>query len=162
MTTQYSKFSGLPTGLSLTKKLFTIADPDVVAYTSDSTTERTNAKGEYVFTFGEAAAITGDHTAIVFIGSTPIATGKRSFAGIDGETATETPETVELDSSVGAQITNIENGTGYLLAVAAGACADPQTASETYAITVFGSTFTVDMAGQDSTGTRTAPTLTKS
>jgi hypothetical protein len=68
---------------------------------------------------------------------------------------------VELDSAVGTQITNIENGTGYLLAVAAGACADPQTASETYAITVFGSTFTVDMAGQDSTGTRTAPTLTK-
>ena len=59
------------------------------------------------------------------------------------------------------QITNIENASGYLLAVLAGACADPQTASETYAITVFGSTFTVDMAGQTSTGTRTAPTLTK-
>jgi hypothetical protein len=75
--------------------------------------------------------------------------------------ASSTAGVAELDSSVGAQITNIENGTGYLLAVAAGACADPQTASETYAITVFGSTFTVDMAGQDSTGTRTAPTLTK-
>ena len=60
------------------------------------------------------------------------------------------------------KITNIENASGYLLAVLAGACADPQTASETYAITVFGSTFTVDMAGQTSTGTRTAPTLTKS
>jgi hypothetical protein len=59
------------------------------------------------------------------------------------------------------QISNIENASGYLLAVLAGACADPQTASETYAITVFGSTFTVDMAGQTSTGTRTAPTLTK-
>ena len=59
------------------------------------------------------------------------------------------------------KITNIENASGYLLAVLAGACADPQTASETYAITVFGSTFTVDMAGQTSTGTRTAPTLTK-
>jgi hypothetical protein len=70
--------------------------------------------------------------------------------------------TAELDSSVGTQINNIENAAGYLLAVAAGACADPQTAAETYAITVFGSTFTVDMAGQDSTGTRTAPTLTKS
>jgi hypothetical protein len=68
---------------------------------------------------------------------------------------------VELDSAVGTQITNIENASGYLLAVLAGACADPQTASETYAITVFGSTFTVDMAGQTSTGTRTAPTLTK-
>ena len=97
MTTQYSKFSGLPTGLTLTKKLFTLADPDVVAYTSDSTSERTNAKGEYVFTFGEVAAISGDHTAIVFLGSTPIATGKRTFAGTDGETATETPPTVELD-----------------------------------------------------------------
>ena len=50
----------------------------------------------------------------------------------------------------------------FMLAVLAGACADPQTASETYAITVFGSTFTVDMSGQTSTGTRTAPTLTKS
>lgn len=59
------------------------------------------------------------------------------------------------------EITNIQNASGYLLAVLAGACADPQTASETYAITVFGSTFTVDMAGQTSTGTRTAPTLTK-
>jgi hypothetical protein len=60
-----------------------------------------------------------------------------------------------------SKITNIENASGYLLAVLAGECADPQTASETYAITVFGSTFTVDMAGQTSTGTRTAPTLTK-
>lgn len=59
------------------------------------------------------------------------------------------------------EISNIENASGYLLAVLAGACGDPQTASETYAITVFGSTFTVDMAGQTSTGTRTAPTLTK-
>lgn len=70
--------------------------------------------------------------------------------------------TAALDSAVETKITNIENASGYLLAVLAGACADPQTASETYAITVFGSTFTVDMAGQTSTGTRTAPTLTKS
>ena len=70
-------------------------------------------------------------------------------------------EAVALDSAVGTQINNIENASGYLLAVLAGECADPQTASETYAITVFGSTFTVDMAGQTSTGTRTAPTLTK-
>lgn len=72
------------------------------------------------------------------------------------------PVRAELDSAVETQIDNIENAAGYLLAWAVGACADPQTASETYAITVFGSTFTVDMAGQTSTGTRTAPTLTKS
>lgn len=66
-----------------------------------------------------------------------------------------------LSTARGTQIDNIENAAGYTLAVLSGACADPQTASETYAITVFGSTFTVDMAGQASTGTRTAPTLTK-
>lgn len=68
---------------------------------------------------------------------------------------------VELDPAAQMQINNIENAAGYTLAVLAGACADPQTSSETYAITVFGSTFTVDMAGQTSTGTRTAPTLNK-
>jgi hypothetical protein len=82
------------------------------------------------------------------------------FGGTNGTFSSGIP-TVELDSAVGTQITNIENAAGYTLAVLAGACADPQTSSETYAITVFGSTFTVDMAGQTSTGTRTAPTLTK-
>lgn len=82
------------------------------------------------------------------------------FGGTNGTFDAGKPTAV-LDSAVGTQITNIENASGYLLAVLAGACADPQTASETYAITVFGSTFTVDMAGQTSTGTRTAPTLTK-
>ena len=76
-------------------------------------------------------------------------------------TANKVDSTAVLDSTVGTQITNIENASGYLLAVLAGACADPQTASESYAITVFGSTFTVDMVGQTSTGIRTAPTLTK-
>ena len=220
MTTQYSVFSGLPTGLTLTKKVFTVADPDVeVTGITGAVTERTNAKGEYVLTITKSAVLTGIHTIILFIGSTPIATGSRTFSGTDGETATTTPETAVLDSAAilavadqvwdeamsghttagtyggrivrstnsntevqitgsnhiaadvhdvrpnglsgSTQITNIENASGYLLAVLAGACADPQTASETYAITVFGSTFTVDMAGQTSTGTRTAPTLTK-
>lgn len=79
----------------------------------------------------------------------------------EGTTVIDSVMRAELDSAVGTQIDNIENASGYLLAVLAGECADPQTASETYAITVFGSTFTVDMAGQTSTGTRTAPTLTK-
>ena len=83
--------------------------------------------------------------------------------GIDGDVDTPTQAgAVELDSASQTQIDNIENASGYMLAVLAGTCADPQTASETYAITVFGSTFTVDMAGQTSTGVRTAPTLTKS
>jgi hypothetical protein len=83
---------------------------------------------------------------------------------ITGTVIVETIEVgrgVVLDSATALQIDNIENASGYLLAIQAGACADPQTASETYTITIFGSTFTVDMAGQTSTGTRTAPTLTK-
>jgi hypothetical protein len=79
----------------------------------------------------------------------------------EGTTVIDSVMRAELDSAVQTQIDNVENASGYILAVLAGACADPQTASETYAITVFGSTFTVDMAGQTSTGTRTAPTLTK-
>jgi len=93
-------------------------------------------------------------------GDTQSATDLKDFADAGYDPSTNKVN-AELDFSVGTQITNIENASGYLLAVLAGACADPQTASETYAITVFGSTFTVDMAGQASTGTRTAPTLTK-
>ena len=160
MTTQYAVLAAR-SGRTLTAKLFTIAAPDAVAFTADSVTERTNAKGEYVCTFGEASAISGDYKLVLFYGSIAAAIGFVTFAGTDAETATETPPTVELDSATQTQVTNIENGIGYSLAILGGACADPQTASETYAITVFGSTFTVDMAGQTSTGTRTAPTLTK-
>jgi hypothetical protein len=215
MTTQTAVLAA-QTGLTLTAKLFTLAAPDTTAFTADSVTERTNAKGQYVASFGEASAISGDHTLILFSGTRPVAIGYRTFAGTDAEVATESPATVELDSasrlaiwntlttetftansfgdlliisdgtngrevkvtgaghiaadihdvqpdglSGSTEIANIQNASGYLLAVLAGACADPQTASETYAITVFGSTFTVDMAGQTSTGTRTAPTLTK-
>ena len=88
------------------------------------------------------------------------ATDLKDFADA-GYDPTTNVVTAVLDSAGKTQINNIENASGYMLAVLAGACADPQTASETYAITVFGSTFTVDMAGQTSTGTRTAPTLTK-
>ena len=100
------------------------------------------------YQFEESAAVTGTTT------SSATYTNQFSVRAVHAGA-------VELDSAVATQITNIENASGYLLAVLAGACADPQTASETYAITVFGSTFTVDMAGQTSTGTRTAPTLTK-
>ena len=100
MTTQYAVFSGLPTGLTLTKKVFTVADPDVeVTGITGAVTERTNAKGQYTVAVTKAAVITGIHTIILFVGSTPIAIGKRTFAGTDAETATTTPETAVLDSA---------------------------------------------------------------
>ena len=99
MTTQYAVFSGLPSGLTVTAKLFPVSDPNTAQYTSDSTAERSVAKGEYVFTFGEVAVISGNFTMIVFSGSSPVARGSRTFAGTDTETATTTKETVELDST---------------------------------------------------------------
>ena len=108
MTTQYAVFKGLPTGMTLTKKVFTAATPDTeVTGITGANTERTNAKGEYVLTITKSAVISGIHTIILFVGSTPIATGSRTFAGTDGETATTTPETAELDSS---SVTAVQSG----------------------------------------------------
>jgi hypothetical protein len=45
---------------------------------------------------------------IYFSGSRPVAIGYRTFAGTDGETATETPQAVELDSATATQIDTIE------------------------------------------------------
>jgi len=147
MTTQYAVIDA-PTGQTLTAKLFTKAAPDTVAFTADSVTERTNAKGEYLCTFGEASVISGIHTLILFSGSTPVAKGERTFKGTDTETA--------LDA------TNVlKDRMGYLLTPIVGNCADPQTASETYTRTLDGENFTVDYSGLDASGTRTTTTLTK-
>ena len=108
-------------------------------------------------------ATTGHTTAGTYGGRIVRATNSNTEVQITGSNhiAADVHDVRPNGLSGSTEITNIENASGYLLAVLAGACADPQTASETYAITVFGSTFTVDMAGQTSTGTRTAPTLTK-
>ena len=163
MTTQYAVLPAR-SGRSYTGDVFTVASPDTVVTGNTITiTERTNAKGLHLVSIVRGSALpAGDYIIVLKQGTIGAAIGYFTFAGTDGETATETAVLVELDSATQTQLDNIENASGYLLAVLAGACADPQTASETYAITVFGSTFTVDMAGQTSTGTRTAPTLTKS
>jgi hypothetical protein len=116
MTTQTAVLAA-PTGLTLTAKLFTLAAPDATAFTADSVTERTNAKGQYVASFGEVSAISGDHTLILFSGTRPVAIGSRTFAGTDAEVATETPPTAVLDSSTQTQITNIENNVASIASV---------------------------------------------
>ena len=50
---------------------------------------------------------------------------------------------------------------GFALAVLAGTISDAQTAAETYAITISGSTYTVDFAGLDASGNRSGQTLVK-
>lgn len=91
MTTQLAVMSTI-SGQTLTAQLFTIAAPDTIAFTADTVVERTNAKGQYVCTFGEVAVISGDHTLILFSGSMPVASGERTFAGVDGETAEVTSD----------------------------------------------------------------------
>ncbi len=66
-----------------------------------------------------------------------------------------------LDSTVSTKIDNIQDAAGWLLAISSGAVANPQTATEQYDITQFGVNYRVAMAGLTSTGTRTAPTLSK-
>jgi len=94
--TTHSAVLATPIGLTLTAKLFTGAAPDTVYKTAGSVTYRTNATAQAVAEFTDVAA--GDYTMIYFSGTRPVAIGYRTFAGTDGETATETPPTVELDS----------------------------------------------------------------
>lgn len=109
MTTQYSKSRAISgqTGTSL--KLFAI-NGDTVLYTADTVVERTNAKGEYLATFGEVAVIpAGNYTQIHFSsGGIPLSIGDRTFLGTDGETATE--RGAVLDSDVTTQLQAIEDG----------------------------------------------------
>jgi hypothetical protein len=144
MTTQTSVLAA-PTGLTLTAKLFTLAAPDTTAFTADSVTERTNAKGQYVASFGEASAISGDHTLILFSGTRPVAIGYRTFAGTDGETATETPIAVELDSATATQIDTIE---AALTTLGSDSTTVERSVSDTNAIT-----FSWPVSGATITGT---------
>jgi hypothetical protein len=76
-------------------------------------------------------------------------------------TANKVDSTAVLDSAVATKIDNIQDAAGWLLAISSGAVANPQTATEQYDITQFGVNYRVAMAGLTSTGTRTAPTLSK-
>lgn len=142
MATQTVQFACV-TGQTVTAKLFAAGSDTIVA--SVSATEATNRKGIYTAEFTDVAA--GTYDLIPFVSTTPLA-----YWQVVLTLTTATFYAYEpADQSIQA----------YTLAVLAGACSDPQTASETYVLTIGGSTYTVDMAGQTSTGTRTAPTLTK-
>jgi hypothetical protein len=124
MTTQTAVLAA-PTGLTLTAKLFTLAAPDTVYKTANSVTYGTNDTGEAVAAFTDVAA--GDYKVVYFSGARWVARGYRTFAGTNGETATETPIAAELDpatlqkidqiledtsTTLPAQIAGIEGGGG--------------------------------------------------
>lgn len=159
MATQTVQFACV-TGQTVTVKLFAADSDTVVA--SVSATEATNRKGIYTAAFTDVAA--GTYQLIALTGSTPLANW---WVDLTLTTATFVAyeigiNTIQSGMATSANQTTILDRQAYTLAVLAGACSDPQTASETYVLTIGGSTYTVDMAGQTSTGTRTAPTLTKS
>jgi hypothetical protein len=60
-----------------------------------------------------------------------------------------------------ANQTTIIDRVSYGLTTLVGACSDAQTAAETYTLTLGGSTYTVDYSGLDSSGNRSATTLSK-
>jgi hypothetical protein len=72
-----------------------------------------------------------------------------AIAAIQSGLATSANQTLILDRQ------------GFALAVLAGTISDAQTAAETYAITISGSTYTVDFAGLDASGNRSGQTLVK-
>ena len=152
MTTQTIQIVTYDYGASLSSvTLRNISDDSLVA-TADACNELSTDCGVYAAVFNEASVIAaGTYRLRAVVSGAPI-NRYVTLAGVDGEVVqtTEDSQAAILDRQA------------YTLAVLAGACSDPQTASETYVLTIGGSTYTVDMAGQTSTGTRTAPTLTKS
>jgi len=92
---------------------------------------------------------------------TEIAAIKAKTDQLTFTTANKVDSTAVLDSAVTTKIDNIQDAAGWLLAISSGAVANPQTSTEQYDITQFGVNYRVAMAGLTSTGTRTAPTLSK-
>jgi hypothetical protein len=68
---------------------------------------------------------------------------------------------IQTGLATSANQTTILDRQGFALAVLAGTISDAQTAAETYAITISGSTYTVDFAGLDASGNRSGQTLVK-
>lgn len=149
MTTQTVE-GRFATGQTLTAKLFNVTGDTLVA-TADTVTERTNRLGVYACAFGEASVIAaGLYELVLYASGVPVSWQTVPLTGTDAETTNE-----------GYVEQWLLDRTGYTLAVLVGACADPQTASETYTITLNGITYTADYTGQDSTGTRTTTSLSK-
>ena len=119
MTTQTAIVDGLPTGLSLSAKLFDVDVPDTeVTGNTFGIVEGTNAKSRYVVTITRATVLpAGDYDIRLFVGSVPIAVGTFRFAGTDGETAVEVPATVELDSATQTKIDTIETNLNSIASV---------------------------------------------
>jgi hypothetical protein len=112
MTTQYIVLKGLPNGLTFGSGKLVSAPDTLVSGNTFSFSNRTNANTQYVVSVVRSAVLAaGDYTFIAYIGSDPKAEIAVTFAGTDGETATETAKAAELDSATLVQLQAIEDNT---------------------------------------------------
>jgi hypothetical protein len=114
---------------------------------------------------GRVVRATNSNVEVQITGSNHIAadvhefqTGVITAAALAADAVTEIQSGLALETSVQSTLDRL----GFTLAALAGACANPQVATSSYAIVRDGDTFTIDYAGLTDTGVRTAPTLTKS
>lgn len=145
MATQTVTFSATH-GQTVTAKLFPRGSDTQTA--SVSATAATNRTGVYTAAFTDVAAGVYQLIAVNGAGTKLAEWWLKLAAATGGYQAYETPDIADL--------------LGYLMAAEIGACADAGTSAETYAITVDGSTYTIDHTGLDATGNRGTATLTKS
>lgn len=99
-----SKFQfGYTSGQTLTAKLFAVGG-DSVLFTTTSLAESPASSGLYLATFTEASALNGAYRAIVFSGTTGVASYEVEFSGVDSETV-QASEFVNVDIPSGGDAT---------------------------------------------------------
>ena len=105
-----------------------------------------------------------NQNSVAITGSQHVAADVHAFqADVIDAAALAASAVTEIQSGLAtsANQTLILDRQGFALAVLAGTISDAQTAAETYAITISGSTYTVDFAGLDASGNRSGQSLVK-
>jgi microcompartment protein CcmK/EutM len=128
---------------------------------SVTVTKRSATTGIYDCSYNPAGEVEGDKFTIE---ESATVTGTTTSSATYSQTWGLVVLAVERGTDSAATAANMTvalDGLGYLMAAEIGACADAGTATETYAITINGSTYTIDHTGLDATGNRGTATLTK-
>ena len=138
MTTQYAVLPAR-SGRSYTAKLFAASDLTTEITVTSITVTELAAKGLFRAAIVKPAVVAaGDYVLIYLYGTVAAAIGYFTFAGADGETATETPPTVELDpaalrSALGMSAADLDDQLDAILSAATAAAG---TGARTVTVTV--------------------------
>ena len=150
----------LPTDVSIADQVW---DEATAGHTTSGTyggrvVRSTNSNVEVQITGSNHIAADVHEFQTGVITAADFATDAITAAALAADAVTEIQSGLALETSVQSTLDRL----GFTLAALAGACANPQVATSSYAIVRDGDTFTIDYAGLTDTGVRTAPTLTKS